>query len=43
MDVWEFIQTPMLGRKSWQNYQGYVARENPLKYQSCKVSHLRKK
>ena len=43
MDVWGFIQTPMLGRKSWQNYQGYVAREKPAMYQSGKICHLRKK
>jgi len=36
MDVWGFMQTPMLGRKSWQNYQGDVAREKPVKHQSCK-------
>ena len=36
MDMWGFIQTPMLGRKSGQNYQGYVAREKPVKHQSCK-------
>jgi len=36
MDVWGFIQTPMLGRKSWQNYQGDVAREKLVKHQSCK-------
>jgi len=36
VDMWGFIQTPMLGRKSWKNDQGYVAREKPAKYQSCK-------